>query len=552
MTPLWRVLGLLVVVACPLAAAHSNLLTSEPPAGARLDAPPRTVVLTLSESVDAAGTTVVVTGADGQRVDAGDLSVSTADHPVLKESLAPLGPGAYRIEWSALSAKDGHHTEGTVGFAVGGAVPPASSTQTAYQLDPSSALSKAVLYAGFSLAFGGLAFVLVIPHVPDRLGRRALLAGSTLQALGVGLLVQATLAQSQLDWARLFSSSVGRILAWRLSFALAAVAASAVALRWRPAQVASAALVLLGAAASARLGHAYGAGLAVAAVDFLHLVATSTWVGGLLLLLVCLGRPGLDAAAVARLGTRFGTLALACVVLLWSTGVVMALALVGWDLVRHPLRSFTSAWGLLLLGKMLLAALMVAVAAVNRYVLLAGPGGEGWTGRFQRGAARWTGGRLKPLESAATPLRRSVAWEAAGGALVLVLAGFLSSTSPPQAPLPPAALEFSQEGQDYAVQFFLPNDLHVGGNGTLRLHITNLVDGSTLSNNTCGSRSCVVASIRYGSTNGTEDHVAVPAGGDWVAGPVVWAEAGNATLSVTMQSATVYRDVAAVVVTVAR
>jgi copper transport protein len=554
--------ALLALVLLPAATAHSNLASSDPRAGARLDAAPRLVTLTMTEPVDPAGTTVAVTDSSGQRVDAGDLQVEPGPTPVLRIHLkSGLPDGAYTIAWKVLSGTDGHHTEGTVGFAVGAFTPPGSGAQSVNRLDAGSALARALTYAGFSLGFGGAAFLAWLRRSgsAERLARSAILWGAALHLAGTLALTQVTVSETGIHWGQLGSSEVGRILLARLLLGAGAWALALLATA-RPTRTGpwAAALLMLGAGVgAARLGHGSSDGPATIALDLLHLVATSTWVGTLALLLLTLRRAqrdGADPDALRALGVRYGTLAMACVVILWATGSIVGLAILGRDGVLHPATTLQSAYGAFLAAKMGLAALMVLVAAVNRYVFLEPPTEAGLAGTLQAAARRASGGRVRPLALQGAGLRSAVAVEATLGAIVLVLAGFLTSVSPPGAEATPTVPALAQQGDTYLVHLLVSPEARVGDSSVLTLWIEEAATGKRLDNNTCGREaplSCVQVEVGYASLNGTEVHDAHQLGASWGVHDLVWARAGPATVKVDISSAEVFHDEVTFNVTVA-
>jgi putative copper export protein len=168
------------------------------------------------------------------------------------------------------------------------------------------------------------------------------------------------------------------------------------------------------------MGHASSggdAGLNVGA-DMVHNWATALWVGGLLGLLALLlpaGRrlePADRMRLLAQSVVRFSTLATVAVALLVVTGVYRALAEVGGlgDLLD-------TGYGLALLAKLGVFAVMLAVAGYNRFVLHPG---------MERAALGLPGGGPE----AAHRLARSVRAELALAALVLVAVAVLVSTAP--------------------------------------------------------------------------------------------------------------------------
>src|SRR5687767_405483 len=110
----------LAFLLAPLVAAHAELKSSDPPAGANLAEAPDLVSVTLTEPVDRAGASLYVTDSNGARVDSGAIFLTGGDQPVIQVQLKPQLPsGPYTMRWRVLSQTDGHLVEGTVGFAIG-------------------------------------------------------------------------------------------------------------------------------------------------------------------------------------------------------------------------------------------------------------------------------------------------------------------------------------------------------------------------------------------------------------------------------------------------
>jgi putative copper resistance protein D len=105
------------------------------------------------------------------------------------------------------------------------------------------------------------------------------------------------------------------------------------------------------------------------AADMLHLMAAASWIGGLvpLVLLLALARhnPSLGWASIARdSAERFSVLGIVSVATLFATGIVNA-----WILVGSFNALFATQYGQLLILKIILFAIMLAFAAVNRLAL---------------------------------------------------------------------------------------------------------------------------------------------------------------------------------------
>lgn len=125
-------LAFMLVAAHP-ASAHVQLQGAEPPVDATVAAAPAQVVVQFTGEVAEAGSTVAVTGPDGQPADNGDghLDLNDLDRRTIVATLRPSLPaGVYTVNYTAYPA-DGHEPAVgsytfTVGAAVGAATPEAT------------------------------------------------------------------------------------------------------------------------------------------------------------------------------------------------------------------------------------------------------------------------------------------------------------------------------------------------------------------------------------------------------------------------------------------
>jgi methionine-rich copper-binding protein CopC len=97
------------------AQAHAFLDHASPLVGSTVQTAPHEVVLTFTQNLEPAFSTVEVTGANG-RVDQGKASVSGN---TMRIGLKTIGAGSYKVNWHALSV-DTHSTQGSFTFHVGG------------------------------------------------------------------------------------------------------------------------------------------------------------------------------------------------------------------------------------------------------------------------------------------------------------------------------------------------------------------------------------------------------------------------------------------------
>jgi copper transport protein len=390
------------------ASAHANYVKSNPASDARLTRAPTEVRVTFSEPSDARGSDVAVLDVSGRRVDNGDVTVVSDEANTLRVSLGAIGDGGYLVTWTALSTVDGHTTKGVFAFAVNAPLPvikdigPSAPPPTALEI-----AGRALSYAGMAL-LAGVAFFTMFIRVPNSsaetrrerrlimIGGAALVAGSALLVLGQGANVP------------------GRLLALLGVRALAggaALASLAVPSRLLPDDARREAIAFFGLAAgltATLVSHAAATGdLGDVAVDYLHVIAISIWLGGVVAFSY-VAMPSLRAGDPKRLGEtiwRFSLTALVAVTVIVTTGTLASfdrLVLIE-DLIETP-------YGIALLVKIALLLGLLALGALNLIV---------WGPRMRRG-----------LEASAQ-FWRGVIGETALFAAVIVAAAFLTALVPP-------------------------------------------------------------------------------------------------------------------------
>lgn len=122
--------------AAPVAYAHATLIRSSPENGSQERRPPAVVTLFFSEPVEPKLTEVQVKDGDGERVDEGETIVDADDRSIASVDVPTLDPGLYTVEFSNVSAVDGHPWSGIIQFIVlnpDGTVPPGA------EFDPDAA-----------------------------------------------------------------------------------------------------------------------------------------------------------------------------------------------------------------------------------------------------------------------------------------------------------------------------------------------------------------------------------------------------------------------------
>ncbi|MCG7388185.1 copper homeostasis membrane protein CopD [Pantoea sp. ACRSB] len=244
-------------------------------------------------------------------------------------------------------------------------------------------LLRALHFAAVMLLAGSAFYTALL--APERyrhaLAQRldAIMRGCVWLALFSGLLMLATqLALMSGDWRNLSDALIWRAVlstrfgaVWQWEIALAAATLLASLLRNERRQQAWLVGSLLQLACMALTGHAAMREGVLGALQqsnhALHLIGAAFWAGGLLPLLILMREARQidrrsDAIRTMMRFSRYGHLAVAATLL---TGVVNTLLIVGWPRQWHA-----GLYSELLVVKVTLVALMVAIALLNRYVLV--------------------------------------------------------------------------------------------------------------------------------------------------------------------------------------
>jgi copper transport protein len=453
-----RLLGALcaaVLLVAPGAAWGVQVI--EPPPGSTVDAPVQSVRVVVGAPVEPGLARARVTAPDGSS--ASLVRVTPADPEALVIPVPAGGRGTYRVAWWGLTT-DGHPFAGTSSFAVGSASPAAVAVapegkdgagwlaMLARFLVLVGVLGTAGMAAcrewvvGGAWRSGGIA-----PPGADTAdgvrGSAAAVADLPVRAwwitwwglvaawvVGLAIALPVHAAATGGQWGDLLGGSRwGSAWAGLAVLAVAAAVAGMVARIGEPRvgppgprMYAAAVPGVLGAVLLSWSGHAASgtdATLGVA-IDVLHGWATAAWLGGLVMLLA-LGLPllgrmaeGPRLALGAGIVVRFSSVAVAAVVLLVVTGVYRALA---------ELPSLASLWttsyGVALLVKLIVFAVMFVLAAWNRLVLHP---------RLERAALGL--GSAAPGDGIGA-LRTSVRAEVALGAVVMLAVAVLVGLVPP-------------------------------------------------------------------------------------------------------------------------
>jgi copper transport protein len=454
-----RIIGVLAALAAvvalvvpSVASAHAYLIRTSPAASGVLNAPPRTVSLTFDEAVEPRFAIISVTNVDGHQEATGPVRRSVSDPDTLMVPLRPRLPeGWYLIYWRAISV-DGHPVQGAFTYAVGPdagpaprfAVPSISGGATA----PNLLISRWVMFLSVMVATGLFAFRFLLARVAPRRVK-----GVRLRALSVAFVVASVIGlvaiPVYLDFAIAGDSlrsvfdlgalvPLFRVTAFgrgyvdmMLCFALFCVASwialyldrsdraqrSLAELLAQTGAVLAAAATLAIPGATGHAGQTSPRGVSVP-VDWLHMIAGSLWLGGLVGLLILWAAVGADrrVAALSVVVPRFSALALGSVALLLATGTIATI-----DHMPALDALWDTGYGVAILVKV--AILLAAMALASGNLLRTKPR------LVAAGASGGSGGR-----EAASLLRRLVGGETVLVAGAVFVAALLSSLAPP----PPA------------------------------------------------------------------------------------------------------------------
>lgn len=437
-------LALLVSLLIPVqpASAHAYLDHSNPDAGAIVEDAPEEVRLWFTEPLEPDHSFVILYDASGSEIETSESQINPDDPFEMSLPLPDdLPNGTYTVQWRNISAADGHSESGFFAFTIGSRedmTEPVAPSEDATTGDPGviEPLSRWLSFIGITTAVGAVfAWLWVVrPTMAEtaqtvlpaarRRARTLSLIGLGIAVLGslLGLVAQTiivTLGFSLVDVGdTLFTTQYGLFWGLRiLQFVMLGVILYSGAL-WRQTRVRRTGWLGLGIALLALLpfsmsSHAAAvpAGTNVAIItDWLHLAATSVWIGGLITLMAAAILPTrtLEPAerqtVYADLIPRFSTLAIISVAILVLSGLYST-----WLQVGSVAALQETEYGRTLALKLLLSAPLFLLGAVNLMVI--GP----WMRRAASGGKHFG---------------RTVAAEIALGIAVLGIVSVLVSMAP--------------------------------------------------------------------------------------------------------------------------
>jgi copper transport protein len=363
------VLVLLAIIAAPNQAfAHAALIATDPADGAVLAQSPAQFSLTFSEPVSPLVLTLVLP--DGTPVPL--TAFRLGDQTVEIDNPQTLKSGTHVLSWRVISA-DGHPVGGSVLFSIGvPSAPPAVAQAVDWGLRSAIWTGKVFLYIGLFVGIGG-AFALAWLAEDGRSGRRfviaSILCGLVAAPLSFGFQGLDALGAplAQLVQPVIWQTALGTSFGWTVLVALMALGLGLLSLagpRGDTKLFALAGLAGVGGALAAS-GHASAAEpqWLTRPIVFLHGAGIAFWTGALVPLGLAVRRQPAEAAPFLR---RFSRVILPVVAVLAAAGIVLAVIQ-----VQTPAALVDTAYGQLLVAKLVLLLFLFTLAAVNRWKLTA-------------------------------------------------------------------------------------------------------------------------------------------------------------------------------------
>jgi len=394
--PVLLLLALLGTVFAPAApvSAHASVSSTNPADGSVLEELPEFIEIVFNEKVTIAEGSTRLIDATGAVTDLVERSNEPAGAGARIRWDLPerAGTGWYAVSWRAVS-EDGHGISGSFTFFYGDPEDAGSAARAEKVDDPTakfitiSHLLRGGTYLSVLLAVGLLAALWALsgpltgaadPQLPALLRR-----GSTVFAIIGLVLTPLTLLNNALllnggSWDSIgiivqivLQSSTGAALLVRMS-ALFGLCTAVLLLAEKGTRIAGAAI---GAIAAGGLALSFAMGGHVAVVpwkvagsigEVLHLFAASVWLGGIPgVAWILVRRAHLADDVVGEIVERFSKLATVSVIAVFVGGSILASAM-----FTSPAELFTERYGLTLLVKFLLVAVVGGIGAYNHFVLV--------------------------------------------------------------------------------------------------------------------------------------------------------------------------------------
>ncbi|MCQ3929493.1 MAG: hypothetical protein DPW16_03460 [Chloroflexi bacterium] len=385
--------------------AHANLYHSNPAANAVLEESPVEIRLWFTEALEADFSSFSLRDREGIVIETSPSQLDSADAHQLFMRPDPLPDGLYTVSWRVVSSADGHQTRGSFVFTIG--EPIGGAGVSGQDNDPIPTGSAAIRWfnlISLALMMGGIGFWLFVwqpvfadmqPAIESRM-RKWIWTGYWLLGLTGVLILLLQISQATGD--AIFSpisqpvlkqivteTRFGRL--WLARMGLWGALGIILSLAKQDRRFYWNGLILGGVIllTQSLFSHASAAREQTSAVaaDWLHLLASALWLGGLAQFINVIGplrRNATDTGQLAALVGYFSNMARVTVMGLIITGSYAA-----WLQVGSVDGLFDTYYGQALLVKLLLILPLLGIAGFNLILTQRGlqQGQKIWTGRLQ-------------------------------------------------------------------------------------------------------------------------------------------------------------------------
>lgn len=366
--------------------AHANLESSEPAANAALESPPKEIRLWFTEPLEAEFSQINLRDSQGNQVETLPSQMDPNDPYQMFLRLDDLADGVYTVSWRVLSTADGHSTQGSFPISIGaGATSVVSPENIQESIPADNAAVRWISVVSLSLAIGSIGFMLftwqpVIQNSYPLIEKRMLLlmwiGWLLLGITGIlGLALQVAIRTGDPILQAITNPATATVVVhtrygtlWLIRTALWVGLGGALIFARRDRWFYWVALAIGGGILlmQSLYSHASAAPEALPAItaDWLHLLATAFWVGGLVQFINIINplrkEAETSAGILSTLVGHFSNLARVSVATLILTGLYGA-----WLHVGSIEGLLTTLYGQALLVKLILIVPLLALGGVN-------------------------------------------------------------------------------------------------------------------------------------------------------------------------------------------
>jgi len=386
-SPILLTIFLVCVIFIPDAYCHATIVKTEPTNGQQIDKSPTEIIIHYSEGVQLAE--ISVFDSDGNK-HSQRPQINSTDNRIVVIPLEEIGDGVYTVSWQVLSV-DGHTTNDNFFFIVGDKIPSRtvflelySPKEHVYDISLEEPLFRWLTLSSLAVLIGMPVSMIVVLQ-PDirilildkkkKLLRNLLVYGSLVIAVSATILAakQMSSVYSSINLENFFTFILSTLgISWIvklvLIFSLVGVLVSFKSWKiWIVSAVVAGIMIQLTISLTSHSTSIIG-GTIPYLTDFVHLLASSIWVGGVFLLAVIampvIGRQNEDFSRIITTIKRFSILAVSCVAGLAITGIVMT----SWHVPSLD-SIFLTVYGTALSIKITLLTAAIAIGVANRFFI---------------------------------------------------------------------------------------------------------------------------------------------------------------------------------------